>query len=236
MIPFGIFGINPLWIALIVISTVLGAITQGYVRSTYSKWSRVALRTGQSGAQVARQVLDVSGLTDVPIAQIAGDLTDNYDPRSRRLSLSSGVYSGVNVAAAGVAAHEAGHAIQHAQGYVWGSVRSALVPVANFGSMASWWFIIIGLVLGVASSLGSALVWAGVTFYAGAVLFQLVTLPVELNASKRALEALTVNGGMDSVALSGAKQVLTAAALTYVAAALIAALQLLYFIGLARRD
>lgn len=222
---------DPLWIALIVVSTILGLVTQGYINSTYRKWSQVPLDGGRSGAEVARAILDGGGLTGVGIGQVAGQLTDHYDPRSKQLGLSQGVYGSANVAAAGVAAHEAGHALQDAQGYAWGKVRTALVPVAQIGSSSAFWLIFAGLIFNF-----SALAWLGVLFYAGAVLFQVVTLPVEFDASRRAIAALRSSGTMSAPQIDGAKQVLTAAALTYVAAALIAALQLLYFIGLARRD
>lgn len=152
-------------------------------------------------------------------------------PRTRQLNLSQAVASQPSVAAAGIAAHETGHAIQHARGYVWGNVRTALVPVAQIGSGASIWFIVLGFILRF-----SGLIWLGIILYAGAVLFQLVTLPVEIDASRRAVAALSSSGLVAPDQIGGVKQVLTAAALTYVAAALVAAMQLLYFIGLARRN
>jgi Zn-dependent membrane protease YugP len=214
------------------IATVaLGLITQGYIKSSFRKWSGVAVASGLTGAQVAQTVLNSHGLDGVQIKQVGGNLSDNYDPRTKVLNLSQGVYGVSSVAAAGVAAHEAGHAVQDAQHYVWGTVRTALVPVANIGSSASWILIFVGFWIQL-----SGLVWLGIAFYSMAVLFQVVTLPVEFDASRRALSALEATSVMDSNQLAGARQVLTAAALTYVAAALIAALQLLYYIGLARRD
>ena len=228
--------LNSSWLLLMIVSTVIGLVTQGYVNSTYRRWSRVPLVSGQNGAQVARRILDSDGLGDVEIGQIPGNLTDNYDPRVKKLNLSQGVYQGASVASAGVAAHEAGHALQDHHGYAFGRIRGALVPVAQFGSRASWVLILVGLVLGVATTLGNGLLWLGIAFYAAAVLFQLVTLPVEFNASHRALAQLETVGGLPSDQVAGARAVLTAAALTYVAAALIAALQLLYLIGLGRRN
>jgi Zn-dependent membrane protease YugP len=214
------------------IATVaLGLITQGFIKSSFRKWSGVPVSSGMTGAQVAETILSSQGLGAVEIRQVGGKLSDNYDPRSKVLNLSEGVYGVSSVAAAGVAAHEAGHAVQDAQHYVWGNVRTALVPVANIGSSASWILIVVGFWIQV-----SGLVWLGIAFYSMAVLFQLVTLPVELDASRRALSALEATSVMDSQQLAGARQVLTAAALTYVAAALIAALQLLYYVGLAQRD
>ena len=187
-------GLNPSWILLMIVSTIIGLITQNYIKSTFRKWGRVPLETGMSGAQVARQILDSNGLTDVGIKTIGGQLTDNYDPRSRVLSLSEPVYGTSSVAAAGVAAHEAGHAIQDAKHYVWGGVRGALVPVASFGSRAAWILIVIGLVLGAASAFGQGMVYLGIALYAAAVLFQLVTLPVEFDASRRAVASLEATG------------------------------------------
>jgi len=220
---------NTSWLLLMIIATVLGLVTQGYVNSTYRKWSRVPIATGESGAQVARRILDADGLSSVAIEPIAGRLTDNYDPRVKRLHLSQDVYASNSIAAAGVAAHESGHALQDAHGYVFGRIRSALVPVASFGSGASIWLIIIGIALNFMQ-----LAWIGLAFFAFAVLFQLVTLPVEFNASSRALEQLEGTAGLPAEQVAGARAVLTAAALTYVAAALIAALQLLYFFGRVR--
>ncbi len=228
--PIG-FGFSKEWIALMIATVALGLITQGFIKSAFRRWSRVAVSSGMSGAQVARTILDSHGLDSVQIRQVGGKLSDNYDPRTKVLSLSEGVFDVSSVAAAGVAAHEAGHAVQDAQHYVWGRARTALVPVANIGSSASWVLIFVGFWIQV-----SGLVWLGIAFYALAVLFQFVTLPVELDASRRALSALEATSVMNAQQLAGAKQVLTAAAFTYVAAALIAALQLMYFMGLARRD
>jgi Zn-dependent membrane protease YugP len=222
---------DPIWLALILVSTGIGMATQGYINSTFRKWSKVPLNTGMSGAQVARRILDMNGLQEVPVNSVGGKLTDHYDPRNRTLALSAPVYGEMSVAAAGVAAHEVGHAIQDQQRYVWGTLRTAIVPVVNIGSQFAFPAILLGLWLGIAG-----LAWLGVIFYAGAVLFQLVTLPVEFDASKRALTLLTDSGTMSPEQVNGARQVLTAAALTYVGAALIAALQLLYFVGLARRS
>ena len=230
------YGLNSGWLLLMIVSTVIGLATQGYINSTFRKWSRVPLETGMSGAQVARQILDTNGLTNVGIKTIGGQLTDNYDPRSKVLSLSEPVYGTASVAAAGVAAHESGHAIQDAKGYVWGAVRSSLVPVASFGSNAAWVLIFIGLFLRALGSFGYYMVLLGILLYAAAVLFQLVTLPVEFDASRRAVASLQASGQYTPQQLTGVRQVLTAAGLTYVAGALIAILQLLYLIGLSRRN
>jgi Zn-dependent membrane protease YugP len=225
------FGFSPEWIALMIATVALGLITQGYIKLSFRKWSAVAVSSGMTGAQVAQTILGAHGLENVQIRQVGGKLSDNYDPRTKVLNLSEGVYGASSVAAAGVAAHEAGHAVQDAKRYTWGTVRTALVPAANIGSSASWVLIFVGFWIQV-----SGLIWLGIAFYAMAVLFQVVTLPVEFDASRRALSALQDSNVMDAQQLAGARQVLTAAALTYVAAALIAALQLLYYMGLARRD
>lgn len=243
------YGFDPTWLGLMLVSVVLGLITQSYIKSTYKKWSQVPLTSGMTGAQVAERVLASNGLAGsgatvtnaagqpgVRIQAIGGNLTDNYDPRDKTLNLSEGVYATSSVAAAGVAAHEAGHAVQDSTGYVWGRLRGLIVPAAAFGSQAGWVLIFVGVLLGAASGLGRMVVVLGIAFYACAVLFQLVTLPVEFDASRRAMSSLEATGTLSGEQLAGARQVLTAAALTYVAAALIAMLQLLYLLGFLRRD
>lgn len=222
---------NSGWILLMVVSTVIGLVTQGYISSTFRRWSRVPMPTGASGAEVARRILDANGLNSVPVTAVAGSLTDHYDPRSRTLALSSPVYGESSVAAAGVAAHESGHAIQHAQGYVFGNLRTALVPLANIGSQAAFPLIIFGAWI---NALG--LIWIGIIAFSAAVLFQVVTLPVEFDASRRAIASLESSGTMGPEQLVGARRVLTAAALTYVGATLVSVLQLIYLLGFARRD
>lgn len=222
---------DPRLMLLMLVAMALGGLTQGYIKSTFRKWGNVPLSSGMSGAAVARRILDSNGLSAVPVKPVAGTLSDHYDPRSRELALSGPVFGEASVAAAGVAAHEAGHAIQHEQRYVWGELRTALVPVANFGSSAAGVLIVMGFFIGLAG-----LVWLGIVAYAMAVLFQVVTLPVEINASRRAMQSLEVSGVMDPSQLAGARQVLTAAALTYVAAALISIMYLVYYLGFLRRD
>ncbi len=219
------------WVFVLVIPILLGVGTQWWVQSRYKRYGAVPLKTGLTGEQVARRVLDAAGLQGVQVQMIGGNLTDNFDPRTNVLNLSQGVYEGRSIASAGVAAHEAGHALQHARGYVFGTIRSAIVPVANIGSQAAPFLIILGLVIGF-----TGLAWLGVALYAGAVLFQVVTLPVELDASRRALADLGTTGVLDEAELPGARDVLSAAAMTYVAAALISVIYLLYYIGLASRD
>lgn len=177
-----------------------------------------------TGAQAAQRVLNSAGIHDVTIRHVSGDLTDHYDPRNKTLNLSDPVYGSTSVAAIGVAAHECGHAIQHQQGYSPLSLRSALVPVANFGSAVSWPLIIAGVIFGGA---GSTLCKIGILLFSAAVLFQLVTLPVEFNASFRAVRILGDTGILGDQELPYTKKVLKAAALTYVAGAAAAILQLL---------
>jgi Zn-dependent membrane protease YugP len=216
------------WVILVV-AIVLGGGAQLYIRSTYSRYSKVPLASGLSGAEVARRMLDANGLQAVEIRPVGGKLTDNYDPRSRVLSLSQDVFQGRSVAAAGVASHEAGHAVQDALAYAPAGIRSTLVPAANLGSTMAWPLIIAGFFLN-----APLLITVGAGFFAIAVLFQVVTLPVEFDASRRAVASLEAVLPAEQVA--GARSVLTAAALTYVAAALISVLYLLYYLSLGRRD
>jgi len=218
------------YLPILIIAVVLGLITQGYVNSSYRRYSQVALATGQSGAEVARAMLDAEGLHHVGIEMVPGHLTDHYDPRADVLRLSEDVYRGRTVAAAGVAAHEAGHAVQHARGFAFARIRQTLVPTAQLGSSLAFPLILAGLFVGF-----TGLITLGVIMFAAAVLFQVVTLPVEFDASRRALVALNTGNVLPADQVAGARRVLNAAALTYVAATLIAIMQLLYYLGLSRR-
>jgi len=217
------------WIILI-IGMALGGLTQLFVNSSFKRFSKVALATGQSGAEVARRMLDAEGLHNVRIERVDGHLSDHYDPRTNVIRLSPKVHDGRTVSAAGVAAHEAGHAVQHARQFVFARIRSALVPTAQLGSSLSFPLIMAGVFMNFAD-----LILLGVLVFAAAVLFQIVTLPVEFDASRRAMLALSTGNMLPSEQISGARQVLTAAALTYVAATAVAVLQLIYFLSLARR-
>ena len=225
---------DPMYI-LIIISCVIALIAQVKVKSTYNRYAKVASSKGMTGAMVAEQLLRSQGIYDVSVQRISGSLTDNYNPRYKTLNLSDSVYNSTSVAAIGVAAHETGHAIQHAQGYGPLSFRTALFPFANIGSRLSWIFIIAGLIFGSTN----VLVDIGILMFSLAVLFQLVTLPVEFNASSRALKLLESEGYLYGDENRQARKVLTAAAMTYVAAAATAILQLvrlIYLFGGRRRD
>lgn len=235
--PYGYYGyyFDPTYI-LIIIAAIISLIAQWRVNSAFSKYSRVASMSGMTGAQAARMILQSNGINDVSVQRISGKLTDHYNPSTKVLNLSESVYGSTSVAAIGVAVHECGHAIQHARGYFPLSLRTALVPVANIGSQLSWVFIIVGAIL----SFNQTLITIGIIMFSAAVLFQLVTLPVEFNASARALEQLESNGILYRDEVSQTRKVLSAAALTYVAAAATAILQLLRLIilfgGRGRRD
>lgn len=217
------FGFDPLYLVLIAITTVLGLAAQGYINSTYRTWSRVA-SDGSRGADVARRMLDANGCQRVGIKSVAGHLTDHYDPGDNNLYLSGDNLDGGSVASIAVACHEAGHAAQREQGYFMMKVRSALVPVVNFSQ--SMWTLV--FMLGIVMNM-SGLTTLALALFAFSVIFQLVTLPVEIDASRRAV-AYIEGSGMSEVNVRGARKVLTAAALTYVAAALSSIMQLFYLL------
>lgn len=215
---------------LIVIGMVFSLLASGYVKSTYSKYSRIPSRRGFTGAQVAEQILRQSGIYDVRIEHISGNLTDHYDPSAKTVRLSDAVYGSTSVAAQAVAAHECGHVIQHATGYSPLRFRTQLVPAAQFGANISWPLILVGFFMN-----GQFLVTIGILLFSLAVLFQLVTLPVEFNASNRALKILEQSGILAHDEVKDSRKVLKAAALTYVAAAAASILQLLRLLLLFNR-
>lgn len=221
---YGYYGyyFDPTYI-LVLIGAVLCLWAQARVSSTYRKYSRVRSRSGLTGAAAAQRILQMSGIYDVRIEHVRGELTDHYDPANKVLRLSDSVYGSNSIAAIGVAAHECGHAVQHDKGYAPLSVRTALVPAANIGSRAGIPLILLGALLG----MNQLLIQIGIWVFALAVLFQVVTLPVEFNASGRALAMLGDYGMLEQDETSGCRKVLSAAALTYVAAAASAILQLL---------
>ena len=210
---------------LVLIGVVFSLLAQTKVKNTFSKYSQVRNRTGMTGAEAAQRILQGAGIYDVRIEHINGNLTDHFDPKSKVLRLSDSVYGSASVAAVGVAAHECGHAIQHAKGYAPLKLRSVLVPVANFGSKIAWPLIVLGLFITSKSS--TLLINLGIIAFLGSVLFQVVTLPVEFNASNRAIRIIEETGLMQGEEVKSARKVLSAAALTYVASAATAILQLL---------
>jgi hypothetical protein len=217
---------------ILIPAILLGVIAQGRVRSTYERYRKVRAASGVSGAQIARRILDANGLDAVPIERVAGQLTDHYDPRTRVLRLSEGVYSSTSIAALGVAAHEAGHALQHARSYLPLMARNTVYPVASFGSQLGPLLVLGGLVLGMIQPL----IVIGILLFAFAALFSVVTLPVEFNASSRALQMLKNDRYLSVEELAGARQVLSAAALTYIASALASVLTLARLILLSRNN
>ncbi len=214
---------------------IVAMYAQFKVQNTFSRYLRVRASTGMNGGQVARRLLDDAGIRDVSVEITGGRLSDHYDPRKKALRLSPEVYNGVSLASLGVAAHETGHAIQHHQGYLPLNLRASFVPLAQFGSTLAFPLFLIGLLLR-----SEWMVYAGIWAFTGVVLFQLITLPVEFNASRRAMDILLAGGYISQAEAGGAKKVLDAAALTYVAAALMGVLQLLRLLALAgvfgRRD
>lgn len=229
------FFFDPLYLLVMLPSIALMFYAQHKVNSTFKKFSEVPNQQRITGAEVARQILNANGLNDVTVEPIRGQLTDHYDPRDRTLRLSEPVYGARTVAALGVSAHETGHALQHAQAYAPLKIRSALVPAASFGSNFGWIVLMAGVVVGV-----TQLAWVGIAMFAAATLFALVTLPVEFNASSRAMAQLTTLGIVDRTEYDQGRKVLNAAALTYIAGFVASLLQLLYWVmvvtGMGRRD
>ncbi len=218
------YGFDAPYLLLVVVSLVLGLATQAYIKKTYAKWSAVPASVPGTGAQVARRMLDQGGAADIRIDRIAGELTDNFSPADGCLHLSGDNFGGASVASVAVACHEAGHAVQAAKGFPMYRLRATLVPVVGFASNAWTVVLMIGVLM---NAVG--LVKVAIVLFAATVVFALVTLPVEIDASRRAVAYLESCGsGLDR---RGAREVLTAAALTYVAAALVSLLQLVYLLG-----
>lgn len=221
MYPMFIF--DPTYV-FILIGIVISMAASAKLNSTYQRYSSVRSMCGLTGAEAAKRLLNSQGIYDVSVRRVAGNLTDHYDPRSKTVNLSDSVYNSTSIAAIGVAAHECGHAMQDAGDYAPLRIRSSLVPVANLGSQLAWPLILIGFILGGG---GSTLVSIGILLFSLAVLFQLVTLPVEYNASHRAVSLLDSTGILAGQEVGQTRSVLNAAALTYVAAAAASILQLL---------
>ncbi|MEE0776408.1 MAG: zinc metallopeptidase [Bacillota bacterium] len=213
---------------ILIPAIILSMWAQINISSTIGRYERVQARSSLTGAQVAQRILQANGIYDVRVEAVRGHLTDHYDPRTKVVRLSESVYGKTSLAALGVAAHEVGHAIQHENDYMPLRIRSALAPIAQFGSYGSWILLIVGILL---SSM--SLVEVGIWLFVAVVLFQLVTLPVEFNASSRALVQLESGGYLESDEISGSRKVLRAAAMTYVAAVVMAILQLVRLLAIA---
>lgn len=229
------YGGSPIFytsLLLLVPAIALSVYAQYKVKSTYKKFSKRPSSSGITGAQASRRLLDQEGLTDIIVEEVPGELTDHYDPRKRILRLSRGVARGDSLAALGIAAHETGHAVQHAKRYVPMQIRSAVVPAASFGSSLGPIIFIVGLFM----SAYEPLMTLGIVLFTAAVIFQIVTLPVEFNASSRAMALLKRNGMVVSTEADGTRSVLRAAALTYVAAALMSILMLVRMVLISRNS
>ena len=227
------FLFDPTFIILIP-AIILSFWAQMKVSTTFNRYSQVTSRSGMTGAQVAQAILKSNNINDVRIEAVRGNLTDHYDPKNKVLRLSESVYGQSSLAALGVAAHEVGHAIQHDEDYAPLRIRSALVPIAQFGSYGSWIILLVGIVLA-----STQLIQIGIILFVAVLAFQLVTLPVEFNASSRALVQLETGGFLTTEEIQGSKKVLSAAAMTYVAAVIMAVAQLIRLIlisGILRRD
>jgi len=223
------YGIDMNYIVLVLPAILFSLWAQHMVKSNFKKYSKARTANGLTGAEAAVEVLRRSGVSDVRIEPVAGNLTDHFDPRDNVIRLSQSVYNTQSIAAVGVAAHEAGHALQYANGYAPMKLRAAIIPVTSFGSKLAMPLVILGLVLGYVG-----LINLGILFFALAVVFQLVTLPVEFNASRRALSILDEYGLLSEDEMPGAKKVLAAAAMTYVAALAVSLAQLLRLIAMSQ--
>ena len=225
---FYYYGFDSLYLYLVVPAIIIAVILQVRVKSTFAKFS--AFHCHMSGADAALKVLAANGVTGVRIERVSGSLTDHYDPRTNVIRLSDSVYDAYNISAVGVAAHEAGHAVQYAKGYTPIKLRAVILPVCNLGSQPSLSLLIIGVIFNF-----YFLVKLGVIFFCGALVFQLVTLPVEFNASRRAVETLRNESMVSAEEISAVKKVLSAAAMTYVAAVFVSLMQLIRLIAISNR-
>jgi Zn-dependent membrane protease YugP len=219
------------YLVFVVPALLIAGIAQWNVKSSFSRYSRISNYRGYTGYEIARKILDENGLSHVRIERVAGSLTDHFDPTKSVVRLSDTVYQSTSVAAIGVAAHEVGHAIQHNNGYLPIKIRSAIVPITNIGSTLAWPLAIFGIILGL-----EQLAMIGVWLFVIVVLFQLITLPVEFDASRRALKTIREDGILEGEEYTGAKKMLTAAALTYVAALIVAIGNLLRLLSIVNRN
>lgn len=220
------FFIDWTYIVLVIPFMILSMIASMRVNSSFNKYSKVYSRRNITAAEAARKVLEDNGVFGVTIERVGGHLTDHFDPKSNTIRLSEKVYDSTSVASIGVACHEAGHAVQHAVGYIPVKIRTAIVPITNIGSRLSIPLIFIGIALSYLGSVYSMIAYIGVALFSLCVIFQLVTLPTEFNASRRAINALSIYGILDQDEIVGAKKVLSAAAMTYVAALAVSVMQL----------
>ena len=226
------YGFDWTYLVFIVPCIIITLICQVKVQSTFSKYSKIRNSRNITGAQAAEYVLRQNGVTGVRIEHVSGSMTDHFDPRTNVIRLSDTVYNSNSVAAVGVACHEAGHAVQHAEGYLPNKIRSIILPMAKIGSQLSWILILLGLVF--TAKVGFVLLYIGIVLFSLSVLFTIATLPIEFNASKRALECIRESDLLYGDEYTGAKRTLQAAAMTYVASALTAIMQLLRLIVIAR--
>ena len=222
---FYYYGIDWTYLVLVLPAMIFALIAQSMVQSTFNKYSKTPTKCAMTGYQAARMVLDQNGIQDVAIERVSGNLTDHFDPRAKVIRLSDATYASSSAAAVGVAAHEAGHAAQYAAEYAPIKLRTAIIPITNIGSKLTIPLILLGAIFAL-----QPLVTLGILFFALSTVFQLVTLPVEFNASKRAMQALRSSGRMDEGELVASRKVLTAAAMTYVAALAVSLMQLLRLI------
>ena len=228
---FYYYGIDWTYAVFVLPAVIFAFYAQFKVQSTFNRYSKKNTRSNVTGYDSARMILDKNGLYDVRIERVSGHLTDHYDPRARVIRLSDATYSSNSAAAVGVAAHEAGHAVQHAKNYAPMQIRSAIIPITNIGSMLTFPLILLGMLMSF-----QPLVTLGIIAFALSTVFQLVTLPVEFNASRRAMEALKSSGRMSDEELGSSRKVLTAAAMTYVAALAVSLMQLLRLILISQRN
>ncbi len=226
------YGFDWTYLVLVLPCILLSLLASAHVKSTFKKYSKQYAQRRITGAEAARRVLTANGIRDVSIQRISGELTDHYDPKERVIRLSDGVYQSTSTAAIGVACHEAGHAVQYARGYVPIRLRAAVIPVTNFGSRLAMPLILLGLLFSSFSYMGDTLIYLGIACFGLSLIFQLVTLPVEFDASRRAMRAIEDGGLLTQAAQRGARKTLRAAALTYVAATAVALAQLLRLLSL----
>lgn len=230
---FYFYGFDWTYLVFILPCIVISIICQANVSSAFTKYSKMPNSRNMTGAMAAEYVLRQNGVTGVRIEQVAGKLSDHFDPRSNVIRLSESVYNNTSVASVGVAAHEAGHAVQHAEGYLPNKIRTAILPAANIGSKLSWILIILGIIF--TAKIGYVLLYIGIILFSASVLFTIATLPVEFDASRRALKCIRETNLLQEEEYEGARSVLRAAAMTYVAAAVTAIMQLIRLIVIAQR-